>query len=118
MPHTMPRDVVGTMRAAADEFLASNETFPRFDELTETASRLRSHLQVLVPIVETAARTLPAGDTRRGAALLTVENARARLKAGPGVGLVSATQHARSLARELRALCHHHDILTGAGAAQ
>lgn len=52
------------------------------------------------------------------AALLAVENAQVRLNASPGPGLQSATQYARSLARELWALCGHYETLTGAPARE
>jgi hypothetical protein len=101
------------MRAVADALLGPDEPLPRFDDLADRTDQLCRHLRDLIPVVEHAARALPDKDTRRVPALDAVANARACLNASPGPGLVSATRHARSLARELRALCHHHEALTG-----
>jgi hypothetical protein len=102
------------MRAAARALLGPDGPLPRFDELADRTDQLGRNLRDLVSVVEAAARALPVGAGPRVAALLAVENARLRLNASPGAGLVSATQHARSLARELRALCDHYDSLTRA----
>lgn len=105
-----PRDLA-RMRTVANELLASDGPLPRFDDLAETAGALRGHLNALIPAVEAAARAQPDAS-----ALVAVQSARACLAAGAGPGLVSATRHARSLARELRALCGHYETLAGARA--
>ncbi len=102
------------MRAAAAALLKPDEPLPRFDELADRTDELRRHLRDLIPAVGSAARALPVGDGPRVAALLAVENVQARLSASPGSGLQSATLYTRSLARELRDLCDHHETLTGA----
>ncbi len=100
---------IARMRIAANELLTADGPLPRFDDLAEAASGLRTHLHDLIPALEAAARAQPDAS-----ALVAVQNARACLAAGPGPGLVSATRHARSLARELRALCGHYETLTAA----
>lgn len=107
---------IETMRTAADKLLADNASFPRYDDLADTTDRLRGHLLLLLPLVEDAARELPGQNATKDCVLATVDNARIRLTAGPGPGLVSATQLARSLARELRALCDHYETLIGTAA--
>ncbi|WP_212909642.1 DUF6415 family natural product biosynthesis protein [Streptomyces sp. TS71-3] len=101
------------MRTAAAELLDEGTPLPRFDDLDETTARLRGHLQVLIRPVEDAARALPEHDGGRIRAQLSVESARVRLATSPGTGLVSATRHAQSLARELTWLCDHYETLTG-----
>jgi hypothetical protein len=109
---------IETMRTAADKLLADNASFPRYDDLADTTDRLRAHLLLLLPLVEDAAGALPSGNTTKACVLATLENTRVRLMASPGPGLVSATQLARSLARELRALCGHYETLIGAAVGE
>jgi uncharacterized protein DUF6415 len=103
---------IKTMRATAAESLAVEGPLPRFDELASWADQLRKHLRELIPAVECAARALPDEDAEKAEALAAVTHAHVRLVASPGPGLRSATQHARSLARELRALCDHYESLS------
>ncbi|GHH83095.1 hypothetical protein GCM10018793_44330 [Streptomyces sulfonofaciens] len=104
---------IAKMRVASAALLADGASLPRFDDLDERAIRLRGHLKLLIPVVEEAARALPDEHATRVTALAAVANARVRLSASPGPGLVSATQHARSLARELAWLCDHYEALAG-----
>ncbi|GHJ40514.1 DUF6415 family natural product biosynthesis protein [Streptomyces sp. TS71-3] len=106
------------LRAAAAEPLDDGAPLPRFDDLAELTSRLRGHLQVLIPPVEDAARAFPEYDGGRVRALLSVQSARVRLGSSPGAGLVSAREHARGLARELASLCDHYETLTGASTVE
>jgi hypothetical protein len=105
---------IETMRVAAAALLASDAPFLRQDELEDRRRLLSGHLAKLVPTVEDLAQTRPVESVPRAAAVDTVESARAQLAVAPGPGLVSAVRHVRALARELRALCDHHDMLTGA----
>jgi hypothetical protein len=106
---------VGLMRAVAESVVARGEggPLPRFEELAEVSRELRRHLHVLLPTVERLAARARTAECRREA-LETVALAREVLAVGPGQGLVSALRHARSLARELRALCERHASLTAA----
>ncbi|GHJ39161.1 DUF6415 family natural product biosynthesis protein [Streptomyces sp. TS71-3] len=110
------------MRAAAAELLDEGAPLPRFDDLTELTARLRVALRALVPQVEEVARERPEDDAERvrarSSARASVETARACLDAGPGSGLVSAKDHALSLAREVAGLCRHLEKLTGARTAE
>jgi hypothetical protein len=117
MPGSRPPDIE-QMRAAASAVLGDTEPLPRFDDLAEATERLRRHLHVLIPVVQDSVDALPTGDVNRAAMHADVQNARARMQASPGPGLVSATRHARSLARELQALCDRHETLAGATAQE
>lgn len=103
---------VEAMRAVAAGLLAAGTPYPRYDELDVQREQLSSHLGQLVPEVEALVKALPVDAPMRDLVLVTVENSRVRLGASPGPGLVSATAHARSLARELRALCGYHQVLS------
>jgi hypothetical protein len=103
-----------TMRAAAAVLLASDAPFLRQDELEDRRRLLRGYITELVPVVEDLAMTRPVESLPRAAAVDTVETARAQIAIAPGPGLVAAVRHVRALARDLRALCNHHDMLTGA----
>lgn len=99
--------------ATADVMLAPDDPLPRPDDLTALTQQLRGHLCVFISMVESHAEGLPAGHKMRVVAERAVENARVRADASPGPGLVSANNHALSLARELRALLDCHRTLTG-----
>ncbi len=80
------------------------------DTLTAT---LRGHLELLTPEVELAAGRLHKNSIPRYCALACVGEARGKLRATPGPGAAGAAAYARRLARVLRALCDHHETLTG-----
>ncbi len=109
---------IETMRATADGMLAQGTGLPRHDNLEEALLLLRGHLALIVPETKTLARSLPEGHMAGGPALAAVAQVRVRLAAGPGSGLVSAVEHARGLARELRTLCDHYEALAGTGTEQ
>lgn len=112
MPPCVAVDVEA-MRAAAAALLGPG-AFLRQDELAQQRLLLRRHLAELVPVVEAAARVRPAESVPRAVALAEVEATRGHLDTEPGPGLVSAVRHISGLAHALRALCDHHDTLTGA----
>lgn len=111
-PRRQPPDIQ-MLRMVAATLLGPDEPLPRFDDLTKTTERLRGHLQVLIPVVDSAAYARAADYTDLIAVQDALETTRVRLAASPGEGLVSATQHARSLARQLSILCEYYETLTG-----
>ncbi len=106
------------MRTTAHRLLAQGTAFPRYDDLQDMLLLLRGHLALIVPETEALARSLCDRHTAHGPALAAVASARERLTAGPGSGPVSAVEHARSLAHELRTLCGHYATLRPAQTGQ
>lgn len=100
---------IGAMRAVADDSPGGDSGIPRYDDLQEWVRRLRDHLMHIVPVVEGLAETLGAGHMAYGSTVAALNNARVRLASYPGAGLMSRTQHAQGLARELRVLCDIHE---------
>lgn len=104
---------IDSMRATAGVVLAGEADLPRYDDLGHRLSLLRGHLALLVPEAESLALSLPDEHAARILVVAAVENIRVQLGIGPGPGLVSAVQHAKSLARELQTLCDHYVALNG-----
>lgn len=110
MPQAIPLDIA-MMRESSARILDPEAALPRHEDLQHREQLLRGHLGVIVPEVEALARLLPDGHTAQASALVAVGHARTRLAADPGAGLVSATGHAKSLARALRTLCDQYEAL-------
>jgi hypothetical protein len=102
---------IAMMRATASTVLAIGG-LPRFNYLQDTLLLVRGHLNLLSSEVERQAKTLPDEHGTRTSVLASVASVRRLLDSGPGCGLVSATQHAKALARDLRTLCDHYETLT------
>ncbi len=115
---TQPPLDIETMRATARALLTQDATLPRHDDLQTALLLLRGHLALIVPETEALARSLPDEHTARSPALATVAHTRVHLDTSPGHGLVSATEHAKSLARDLRDLCDHYETLTSTAQAE
>jgi hypothetical protein len=103
---------IQTMRLAAAAVLAP-DAYPRHGELEAQRLLLRRHINQLISVLEDIAPTRPAESVPAAVALAEAESARVLLNTYPEPGLRGAVQHLRHLARELRALCDHHDVLTG-----
>ncbi|MGW7302303.1 hypothetical protein GA0115233_103219 [Streptomyces sp. DI166] len=104
---------VAAIRASVAEVLPPEATPIDGARLDTLSGLLRSHMSVLIPEVEEAARRLPADDVPRYVALACVTWARGRLTAVPGPLPSDAAAHARRLGRSLLALCDHYETLTG-----
>jgi hypothetical protein len=95
------------MRADAAELLDAEAQLPRYEDLQAMTSRLRGHIMLLIPQVEGVASRLPMDDIPGRVALAGVGEARRRMDAAAGAGLVSAVKHAQKLARSVESLCSH-----------
>jgi hypothetical protein len=104
---------VETMRAGARRLLMEGAELPSHGELETLTLRLRGHIMVAIPEVETAAGKLPKDDVPRYCALACVGEARMRLGLEPDHGLPAGIAHARRLARSVNALCDHYENLGG-----
>ncbi|MGW5637913.1 DUF6415 family natural product biosynthesis protein [Streptomyces sp. NPDC003832] len=107
-----PVDIV-TMRSTIAEVLPPEVTPTDQATLQTLTSRLRSHLQLIIPAIEQAAAGLPADDVPRYCALACIGEARGKLNARPGLMPYDAVAYVRRLGRSLLALCDHYETLTG-----
>lgn len=107
---------VATMRSVVDRLLdpdaAPGVLSPGPDEVATLTLQLRGHVQLLIPEVEQAARTLKSGSVHRYTVLQCVWEASSRLEAEPSQRYGGPVGHARRLARVLNALCDHYEHLT------
>jgi len=110
----LPPDIE-TMRDVIDRLLdpdAVPGTLPPVPpELDTLTLQLRGHLALLLPEVEETAKRLPLQSIARYGALVSVTEARERLRAEPTPRFGGAPGYARRLARTLNALCNHWDAL-------
>lgn len=106
---------IETMRDVIDLLLDPDAVPPALPpvpgELETLTLQLRGHLEVLLPEVEQAARKLPRESIPRYCALVSVSEARERLRAEPTRRFGGPAGHARRLARTLNALCNHWETL-------
>jgi hypothetical protein len=72
-------------------------------ELAAATQQMRTYLDALIPVAESATSHRPQGDSARIRALISTGEARRRLNAGPRS--LSAKQYAVSLAQLVEALC-------------
>ncbi|MET7727739.1 DUF6415 family natural product biosynthesis protein [Streptomyces mirabilis] len=105
---------IETMRESARRLLADDAEVPSPEELEILTLRLRGHMMLAIPEVETAAGRLPKDDIPRYCALACVGEARMRLNLEPGRTLPAGIAHAQRLARSVNALCDHVMNLGGA----
>ncbi|MFD5252089.1 DUF6415 family natural product biosynthesis protein [Streptomyces bobili] len=108
---------VALMRGTA-EIVLGTEASPEGislsgDEVVTLTQTLRGHLDRLVPEVERAAQVLDERGVPRHCALACVGEARGKLRAGPNPRFGGDIDHARRLARVLKALCEHHESFSG-----
>ncbi|WP_019066184.1 DUF6415 family natural product biosynthesis protein [Streptomyces hokutonensis] len=111
-PDRRPLDVQ-VMRDGARRLLTEDAEPPAADELSTLTARLRGHIVVAVPDVETLAWALPEDDVPRACALACCGEARMRLRLGDGGTLAVRVASARRLARSVLALCDHYENLGG-----
>ncbi|MGW0185436.1 DUF6415 family natural product biosynthesis protein [Streptomyces sp. NPDC003362] len=105
---TQPLDI-DAMRATADRLLAEDAEVPSPEDLETLILRLRGHLMVAIPEVETTALALSEDGVPRACAIFCVGEARLRLSVEPGRALPARIAHAQRLARSIRVLCDHYE---------
>ncbi|MEU7384943.1 DUF6415 family natural product biosynthesis protein [Streptomyces sp. NPDC042207] len=107
-----PPPDLATMRATVRRLLADDAEPPSPDDLDTLMLRLRGHIMVLIPVVESAASRMPKDDVPRACAQACIGEARMRLGLEPGRGLPAGIAHAQRLARSVNALADHLDNLS------
>ncbi|WP_327378028.1 DUF6415 family natural product biosynthesis protein [Streptomyces sp. NBC_01216] len=105
-----PLDIT-IMRSTAQRTLALGEAPPLAEDLETLTSRLRGHIQLLLPEVRGLISAQPATDQPAMAARVGVEEAHRRLTTTKGFGPDAAYRHAARLARSVHALCDHYETL-------
>ncbi|MFF0080204.1 DUF6415 family natural product biosynthesis protein [Streptomyces canus] len=113
-PH--PPDIA-TMRDVIDRLLdpdalAAGAFPPASSDLEMLTLQLRGHVALMLPEVRQAAERLPRESIPRYCALISVVEARERLRAEPTRRYGGPPGYARRLARTLNALCNHWEALT------
>ena len=101
----LPVDV-DTIRATVDRALTHGPV-PRYQDLQDLEQLLRGHMQLLLPLAETAVDTLWHGSVDWYTERATLDIARSQLNEGLGSGLVSAHGHVRQLAYSCRTLLRY-----------
>ncbi|WP_326728946.1 DUF6415 family natural product biosynthesis protein [Streptomyces phaeochromogenes] len=96
------------MQTSARRLLAEDAELPSIDELDTLTLRLRGHIMLIIPGVETAAFEQPDDDVPRACALACIGEARMRLRLEADPGLPAGIAHAQRLARSLDSLCDHY----------
>ena len=113
---------IKTMRDVIDRLLdpdAVPQTLPPVPGELETLTlQLRGHLALMLPEVRQTAEQLPRESIPRYCALISVVEARERLRAEPTRRYGGAVGHARRLARTLNALCDHWEALARVAPAE
>jgi hypothetical protein len=113
---------IETMRDVIDRLLDPDAVPaalpPAGAELETLTLQLRGHLGLMLPEVEETAKRLPAESIPRYCALVSVDEARARLRAEPTRRFGGPAGHARRLARTLPALCDHWEALAKVAASE
>ncbi|WP_430378399.1 DUF6415 family natural product biosynthesis protein [Streptomyces sp. B1-3] len=105
---------VETMRKSARLLLTADAEPRTAAELRKLTARLRGHVAVAVPDVETLALALPEDDVPRACALACVGEARQRFNQLSGGDTVTAQLDlARGLAHVVNALMDHYENLGG-----
>ncbi|MDX3162460.1 DUF6415 family natural product biosynthesis protein [Streptomyces scabiei] len=110
---TRPLDLT-TMREAAARLLTEGAEPPGDEELEMLRRQLRGHVGLLMPIVQRQARRLPEQDTARRRALACVAMSCLELRVGRGDNRLLRIAVATRLARSVRTLCGHVELLDGA----
>ncbi|MEI5522564.1 DUF6415 family natural product biosynthesis protein [Streptomyces brasiliscabiei] len=110
---TRPLDLTAAREAAAQ--LLAEGAIPPGDEDLETLRRqLRGHAWLLLPVVEREALRLPEQDRARRSALACVAMSCQELRMGQGDSRLLRVSVATRLARSVRTLCGHVELLKGA----
>ncbi|MDX3507492.1 DUF6415 family natural product biosynthesis protein [Streptomyces caniscabiei] len=109
----LPLDL-STMREGVDQLLAEGAEVPGDEDLETLWLRLRGHVVLLIPEVERQARRLPELDRARRSALACVAMSRLELRVGRGDTHLVRVSVAQRLARLVRTLCGHAELLKGA----
>ncbi|CAM5534399.1 DUF6415 family natural product biosynthesis protein [Streptomyces canus] len=107
---------IETMRAVIDRLLdpdalAAGASPPAPCELETLTLQLRGHVALMLPEVRQTAEQLPRESIPRYCALISVVEARERMRAEPTRRYGGPAGHARRLARTLNALCDHWEAL-------
>lgn len=108
-----PLDLM-TMREAAARLLAEDAEPPGDEDLETLREQLRGHVGLLIPVVERAALRLPELDRARRSALACVAMSCLELRVGRGDTRLVRISVATRLARLVRTLCGHVELLDGA----
>ncbi|WP_159056082.1 DUF6415 family natural product biosynthesis protein [Streptomyces scabiei] len=110
---TRPLDLAA-MREAAARLLAEGAIPPGDEDLETLRRQLRGHAWLLLPVVEREARQLPEQDRARRSALACVAMSCMELRVGQGDNRILRVSVVTRLARSVRTLCDHVDLLKGA----
>ncbi|MFM9595782.1 DUF6415 family natural product biosynthesis protein [Streptomyces scabiei] len=110
---TRPLDLTA-MREAAARLLAEGAIPPGDEDLETLRRQLRGHAWLLLPVVEREARRLPEQDRARRSALACVAMSCMELRVGQGDNRLLRVSVVTRLARSVRTLCDHVDLLKGA----
>ncbi|MEV5322119.1 DUF6415 family natural product biosynthesis protein [Streptomyces sp. NPDC052687] len=111
-----PVDLV-TMRDTVRRVIGPGAQPPSGADLDVLASALRGHIELIVPVVEQAARKLPRYYPLRNGGLVAVWAARKKLSVAVGPGPDGAAEQAVELAYALGELCDRYESLRPVGLA-
>lgn len=121
MPRVLPEDEADTRpldltaaREAAAQLLAEGAIPPGDEDLETLRRQLRGHAWLLLPVVEREALRLPEQDRARRSALACVAMSCQELRMGQGDSRLLRVSVATRLARSVRTLCGHVELLKGA----
>ena len=108
---------IETMREVIDRLLDPDALSvgarpPAPCELETLTLQVRGHVALMLPEVRHAAERLPRESIPRYCALISVVEARERMRAEPSRRYGGPAGYARRLARTLNALCNHWEALT------
>ncbi|MGY1579834.1 DUF6415 family natural product biosynthesis protein [Streptomyces sp. MN13] len=106
-----PRVDITAMREAIRRVIGPGTQPPAGEDLATLISALRGHMELIIPVVEQAARKLPRYYPPRDGALACVWAARRELSAAVDPGPDAGAAHARELAHALTALCNRYEDL-------
>jgi hypothetical protein len=105
-----PVDLV-TMCDTVHRVIGPGAQRPSGEDLDLLTSALRGHIELIVPVVEQAARKLPQYYPLRNGGLVAVWAARKKLSVAVGPGPDGAVEHAVELAFALDELCDRYESL-------
>jgi hypothetical protein len=102
---------LATMRGTIHRLIGPGAQPPTGEDLDLLTGALRGHIQVIIPVVEQAARKLPQYYPLRDGGLVAVWSARKKLSATVDPGPDGAAAHAVELAYALDFLCDRYESL-------
>jgi hypothetical protein len=102
---------LATMRATVSRMIGPGAQPPTGDELDTLTSMLRGHIELIIPVVDQAARKLPQYYPLRNGGLVAVWLARKKLSATTAQEPVEAAAQAVELAYALDELCNRYESL-------